>query len=132
MTTFARSTAAIGLAAHDVRTGKLEWELGGPGASRQADTFFLGPPLPLMGRLYVLAEAKSEIHLLALNPATGDLVWSQTVAAPQLSIVKDPLLSLGGHVAGVRRRDFGLSHLQRRSRRLRLGHPIILMGLPLR
>ena len=43
-----------------------------------------------MGRLYVLAEMKSEIHLLALKPATGDLVWSQTVAAPQLNIVKDP------------------------------------------
>ena len=64
---------AIGWSAHDVRTGKLDWELGGPGAARQADTFFLGPPLPLMGQLYVLAEIKSEIHLLALNPATGDL-----------------------------------------------------------
>ena len=36
------------LAAHDIRTGKLKWQLGGPAgqyALRQAETFFLGPPL---------------------------------------------------------------------------------------
>ena len=63
------------LAAHEIRTGKLKWQLGGPAgqyALRQAETFFLGPPLPLMGQLYVLAETKGEIRLLALEAATGD------------------------------------------------------------
>ena len=49
-----------------------------------------------MGQLYVLAEVKGEIHLLVLNPATGDLVWSQPVAVPPLSIVKDPLRRWAG------------------------------------
>ena len=84
------------LAARDLRTGKLQWELGGPGAARQAGTFFLGPPLPLMGQLYVLAEVKSEIQLLVLNPATGDLVWSQPLASPRLSIFIDPLRRWAG------------------------------------
>ena len=119
------------LAARDVRTGKLEWELGGPGAARQPDTFFLGPPLPLMGQLYVLADVKAEIHLLALNPATGDVVWSQPVAAPPLSIAKDPMRRWSGHVADLCRRHSGLPHLQRRNRRLRLGHSVVLVGLPI-
>ena len=91
-----RSIPAIGSSAHDVRSGKLEWELGGPGATRQANTFFLGPPLPLMGQLYVLADVKGEVHLLALNAATGDLVWSQPMASPPLSIVKDRLRRWAG------------------------------------
>ncbi len=90
------------LAAHDIRTGKLVWELGGPDglhALRQAETFFLGPPLPLMGRLYVLAETKeSEVRLLALNPVTGDLFWTQ-----QLSLVERKALD------ARRRRWMGIS-----------------------
>ena len=61
------------LAAYDIRTGKLKWHMGGPAgqyALRQPETFFLGPPLPLMGQLYVLAETKGEMRLLALDAAT--------------------------------------------------------------
>ena len=45
------------LTAHDVRTGKLVWEIGGmPGADNGplAGAMFLGPPLPLGGRLYAV------------------------------------------------------------------------------
>lgn len=79
------------LTAHDIRTGKLTWEIGGPTGQHslhQADTFFLGPPLPLMGKLYVLAETKGEVRLLALDSSTGDLLWSQ-----QLSLVEQSVLT---------------------------------------
>ena len=81
------------LTAHDIRTGKLVWELGGPEgpqALRQADSFFLGPPLPLMGRLYVMAEtSKGEVRLLALDPSTGDLLWSQQLSLTEESVLDD-------------------------------------------
>ncbi|MGD0518451.1 MAG: PQQ-binding-like beta-propeller repeat protein, partial [Thermoguttaceae bacterium] len=72
------------LAAYDIRTGKLKWQLGGDAddfAVRLPETFFLGPPLPLMGQLYVLAEMKGEIRLLALDAANGNLSWSQQLLA---------------------------------------------------
>ena len=82
------------LTAHDIRTGKLVWELGGldgPRALRQAKSFFLGPPLPLMGRLYVLAETKEgDIRLLALDPATGDLFWTQQLSLVEQSVLDNP------------------------------------------
>ncbi len=77
------------LAAYEIRTGKLKWHLGGPAGPyelRQKETFFLGPPLPLMGQLYVLAEIKGEIRLLALESATGNLLWSQQLAITEQSL----------------------------------------------
>jgi tetratricopeptide (TPR) repeat protein len=73
------------LAAHDIRTGKLKWSIGGPSdqfALPFADTFFLGPPLPLMGQLYVLAENRKEgaIVLIALDgdpKRRGAAIWPQ-------------------------------------------------------
>ncbi|MEN6459241.1 MAG: PQQ-binding-like beta-propeller repeat protein [Thermoguttaceae bacterium] len=78
-----QATPCNRLAAHDIRTGKTVWELGGPAGPRAlplAETFFLGPPLPLMGQLYVLAETKSEVQLLALDGATGTVLWSQRLS----------------------------------------------------
>ena len=59
------------LAARELRTqGKLKWEVGGATGEDEpklAGTFFLGPPLPLMGQLYALAEIKGqEIRLVCL------------------------------------------------------------------
>ena len=96
------------LVAHDIRTGKLKWHLGGPSdrfALRQAEAFFLGSPLPLGGRLYVLAEVKEEVRLLVLDAATGDLVWSQQLAPADRSDRSDPLRRLAGvspsHADGI-------------------------------
>jgi outer membrane protein assembly factor BamB len=80
------SSSCNRLAAHEIRSGKLLWQLGGPAgqyAPRQPDTFFLGPPLPLMGQLYVLAETGTVIRLLALDAATGNLLWSQQLASAE-------------------------------------------------
>ena len=82
------------LAAHDIRTGKLVWELGGPSgeaALKLADTYFLGPPLPMAGQLYCLAEAAGEIQLLVLSARTGELEWSQQLAMLERNILQDPL-----------------------------------------
>lgn len=59
---------------------KLTWDIGsqyGQDPPELAGAFFLGPPLPLVGRLYVLAEIKQEIRLIALNAKNGALEWSQ-------------------------------------------------------
>ncbi len=78
------------LAAYDLRSeGKLRWALGGPPGDEalpEAETFFLGPPLPIAGRLYVLAESKSQIRLLVIDPQKDPVKgeplveWSQAIA----------------------------------------------------
>jgi outer membrane protein assembly factor BamB/DNA-binding SARP family transcriptional activator len=81
---FTINKASNRLAAYDIRTGKLKWQSGGEAEDygvRLADTFFLGPPLPLMGQLYVLAEMKGEIRLLVLDATNGNLSWSQQLLA---------------------------------------------------
>ncbi len=62
------------LVALDLETeGKLLWLLGA-GADKESgltDAFFLGPPLPLDGRLYVMVEIAGDINVCCLDPATG-------------------------------------------------------------
>ncbi len=87
-----QTSACNRLAAYEIRTGKLRWHIGGPAgqhALRQAETFFLGPPLPLLGQLYVLGEIKGEIRLLALDGATGNLLWSQQLAVAEQGVLQD-------------------------------------------
>jgi len=60
--------------------GKLQWVVGGAESEmepRLATATFLGPPLPLNGQLYVLAEIKQAITLVVLDSATGKLQWLQ-------------------------------------------------------
>jgi len=64
--------------------GSLRWELGGdhdpnvnaPGPLGQnrgtKDSFFLGPPLPLGDKLYVLNEKDGEVRLICLHPKDGN------------------------------------------------------------
>jgi outer membrane protein assembly factor BamB/tetratricopeptide (TPR) repeat protein len=68
------------LQAYDLASGKLVWEIGGkteaPKAKGLGDIFFLGPPLPLNRKLYVLAEKPDGLCLVTLDPATGKLLGS--------------------------------------------------------
>lgn len=83
--------------------GKLAWRVGdldGLDEPALADTFFLGPPLPLDGRLYSLVESKGEIQLVVLDERTGALDWSQ-----QLAIVEE----IGGVQISAMRRLAGAS-----------------------
>ncbi len=85
------------LAAYDIQSGKVVWSTSDD--LRQSDTFFLGPPLPLRGQLYVIAEIKDEIRLLALDAATGNIKpngWSQQLAMVESSISQDPVRRLAG------------------------------------
>jgi outer membrane protein assembly factor BamB len=93
------------LAAHELKTeGKLKWALGGaPGDDElpEAGAFFLGPPLPLAGRLYALAEIKEEIRLLAINPRKSGggerlVEWSLPLAAVELSVFDNADRRLAG------------------------------------
>jgi outer membrane protein assembly factor BamB len=86
------------LAARDIRSGKLKWAIGGPSdqfALPQPDTFFLGPPLPLLGQLYVIGEVKGEIRLFVLDPAPEKkrdrIVWSQQLAIVERGVQEDAL-----------------------------------------
>jgi outer membrane protein assembly factor BamB/tetratricopeptide (TPR) repeat protein len=51
------------------RGGKLSWQLGEEEKGPLSDSFFLGPPLPLAGKLYLLAEKQQEVRLICLEPS---------------------------------------------------------------
>lgn len=80
------------LAAYDLGTqGKLAWELdGGRTAGTLAGAFFLGPPVAIDNTLYVMAEIRSAVYLLALNPATGKIEWQQQLVGLEQGIAIDP------------------------------------------
>lgn len=65
------------------RQGAAQWIVGGENGEddpKLAGGFFLGPPLPLHGRLYALAEFNGEIRLVVLEANSGQLVWQQQLA----------------------------------------------------
>ncbi len=92
------------LLAVDGVTGKITWEIGGHGDGPLDDTFFLGPPLILGSRLYLLAEKSQELKLLCLDSSDGKLLWSQRLALPKNRLLLDggrrlhaaPLVHAGG------------------------------------
>ncbi|MHB8970379.1 MAG: outer membrane protein assembly factor BamB family protein [Pirellulaceae bacterium] len=89
------------LVALDLRAeGKLRWIVGdedGTDEPKLAGAFFLGPPLPLLGQLYVLAEMNGEIRLVVLDSATGRLQWAQQLAqVDQREIFNDPTRRAAG------------------------------------
>ncbi|RIK87676.1 MAG: hypothetical protein DCC67_01780, partial [Planctomycetota bacterium] len=79
------------LSAYDLSTqGKLVWEVDGAAAGELAGAFFLGAPLPVGESLYVLAEMKGAIHLIALDRASGEFQWQQPLANLEVSVHADP------------------------------------------
>jgi outer membrane protein assembly factor BamB len=75
------------LRAVDLETGALRWEIPAPlpsslrpGEAREEGGYFLGPPLPVGNRLFVLADLHQDVQLLCLDAADGRLVWRQTLA----------------------------------------------------
>jgi outer membrane protein assembly factor BamB len=69
------------LIAHALESGRLLWERGDPmhDASKLAGSYFLGPPLPLAGKLYLLTQQKAELKLICLEAAKGEVLWSETL-----------------------------------------------------
>jgi outer membrane protein assembly factor BamB/tetratricopeptide (TPR) repeat protein len=83
----------------NIESGKLMWELGGRSDKTDlADSFFLGAPLPLAGRLYVLNEKETELRLVCLEPKDSvtdvkppppTVVWTQKLATTKDKIQFD-------------------------------------------
>ncbi len=82
------------LRALDLETGQLVWEVGGrtPAPAKNKpktpapaidlnDAFFLGPPLPLAGRLYLLADKGQDLQLICLDAERGEPLWMQPVGS---------------------------------------------------
>ena len=90
------------LIAVDLATeGKLVWSLGKredvPSAFSEA--FFLGPPLPLDGKLYVLVELAGDVCLSCLDPASGRELWRQPLVAVETGGIEvDPIRRVAGAV----------------------------------
>jgi outer membrane protein assembly factor BamB len=79
------------LTAIDLDSGKIVWLLGDRSdASALKDCYFLGPPLPVSGRLYVLTERGSELRLACLDPAGGGVCWSRPVGTVGAGLLQDP------------------------------------------
>ncbi len=65
------------------RQGAAQWVVGGEHGEDEpklAGAFFLGAPLPLGEKLYVLAEFNGEIRLVVLHTRNGHLDWQQQLA----------------------------------------------------
>jgi outer membrane protein assembly factor BamB len=92
------------LAAVDLGSGKLVWERGGPGTGKHKDGlypgYFLGPPLPVGGRLYGLIEKGQELRLVCLAAAGGALLWDLPLGVAPTRLLADPARRLqAAHLA---------------------------------
>ncbi|HET6424848.1 MAG TPA: PQQ-binding-like beta-propeller repeat protein, partial [Planctomycetaceae bacterium] len=81
------------LTAYVLETGRRAWSVGG-GEGRDPQNiltggFFLGAPVAEGDDLFVVAALGEEIRLLALDPATGLLKWSQLLAYADTKIDLD-------------------------------------------
>ncbi len=66
------------LVAFDIESeGSVKWALGHDKEGPFLDSIFLGPPLPLGGKLYTLYEKEQELQLACLDPRTGKPAWTQ-------------------------------------------------------
>ena len=59
-----------------------------PGLS-QKRAIFLGPPLPSTTELLCVTEQQNEIHLTSLDPASGELLWTQPVCVLDRAAAND-------------------------------------------
>jgi len=79
--------------------GILKWFQGaraGP-ESPLANAFFLGPPLPIEGRLYAMCELAGDIFVICLDPDTGKEIWrQQLVAVESGTIDRDAIRRVAG------------------------------------
>ncbi|MCS7166398.1 MAG: PQQ-binding-like beta-propeller repeat protein [Gemmatales bacterium] len=61
-----------------------------PANSPLAYSFFLGPPLPLAGKLYALVETNGEIRLVCLEANTGSVNWIQPLCYVERRVTEEP------------------------------------------
>ena len=89
------------LSAYELRSrqGKRMWSVGGVADTKVPDDpfVFLGPPLPLDGQLFGIAEIANGVYLLARSPTTGELLWSQQLAGISADRRARPI----HHISGI-------------------------------
>lgn len=84
------------LQAYNIHTGKNAWTLGHGDRRKHGefeDSLFLGPPLPVAGKLFVLNErANGELRLLGIDPVAGTVLSEQKLGTveDQSRFVRDP------------------------------------------
>jgi outer membrane protein assembly factor BamB len=87
------------LQAFELGSGKLIWEVGGVSNSDKEkeekggelnDTYFLGAPLAMGGKVYVMTERREELRLVCLDAAKGSISWIQTLASTKEKMIYDP------------------------------------------
>lgn len=73
---------------------QVAWAIGGGRTPENqgdlAGHFFLGPPLPVEDRLFAVTEAERQLNLVAIDPETGRMQWSQGIGFVELPIPEDP------------------------------------------
>ncbi len=86
-----KNVGANTLVALDLKSeGRLLWRLGVGEEipSPLGDAFFLGPPLPVDGLLYVIAEVAGDLRLLCLQPLTGAVLWTQQLLTIEMGDIE--------------------------------------------
>jgi outer membrane protein assembly factor BamB len=78
------------LRALDAATGKPVWDVGGSQPGPLSDSYFLGPPLPLDDRLYLLTEKNNELAVACLGAAGGSVIWKQALTFAPTRMLLDP------------------------------------------
>src|SRR5262249_35436127 len=84
------------LQAFEIANGsfKMKFELGAP-ESRDglSDCYFLGPPLPLDGKIYALAEKRQELWLICIDPTPpGKVITMQMLMKTRAVSTRDKQL----------------------------------------
>ncbi|QVL34724.1 PQQ-binding-like beta-propeller repeat protein [Telmatocola sphagniphila] len=111
------------LAAIEIETGKMVWKTADQdeGAKKKVvseerknetastlfvDSFFLGAPLPIAGKIYVVLEKDREMMLACINPNKisadnfPELEWYQPLGSPQTPLPQDSFRRIQGvHLA---------------------------------
>jgi outer membrane protein assembly factor BamB len=86
------------LQAFDLGSGVMKWKIGGHGdktknvndpKSDLHDTYFLGPPLTIGGKLYLMTEKNQELRLVCLDGSKGTIAWIQTLATTKEKMLQD-------------------------------------------
>jgi outer membrane protein assembly factor BamB len=82
----------------DLGSGVMKWKIGGHGDKMKNandpkndlhDSYILGPPLPIGGKLYLLTEKNQELRLVCLDAIKGSITWIQTLATTKEKMTQD-------------------------------------------
>lgn len=90
------------LVAYDIAAeGRIAWTIGGPldASEPSSGLYFLGPPLPVGGMLFAVAERSGEILLVAIDPdprTEQRIVWQQPLAMANHALNDDAIRRLAG------------------------------------